>query len=103
MELSTTGGDYFILFFIQVSYFFSYFSYSSFYFSYSFFYLYSSYYFSYSSSFSSEDMIDICGKLAVLHQMLTKLNEDGHKTLIFSQVKALGIPRMIFMMTISQI
>ena len=35
---------------------------------------------------TTEDMIDICGKLAVLHQMLTKLNEKGHKTLIFSQV-----------------
>jgi len=35
---------------------------------------------------SSEDMIDICGKLAVLHQMLTKLNAAGHKTLIFSQM-----------------
>ena len=36
---------------------------------------------------TTEDMIDICGKLAVLHQMLTKLNENGHKTLIFSQVE----------------
>merc|ERR1719430_2695980 len=35
---------------------------------------------------STDDMIDICGKLAVLHQMLTKLNEKGHKTLIFSQM-----------------
>lgn len=35
---------------------------------------------------TTEDMIDICGKLAVLHQMLTKLNEKGHKTLIFSQM-----------------
>lgn len=35
---------------------------------------------------SSDDMIDICGKLAVLHQMMTKLNADGHKTLIFSQM-----------------
>jgi ATP-dependent DNA helicase len=35
---------------------------------------------------SSDDMIDICGKMAVLHQMLTRLNAEGHKTLIFSQV-----------------
>jgi len=35
---------------------------------------------------TTEDVIDICGKLAVLHQMLTKLNEKGHKTLIFSQM-----------------
>jgi len=35
---------------------------------------------------TTDDMIDICGKLAVLHQMLTKLNENGHKTLIFSQM-----------------
>jgi len=35
---------------------------------------------------SSEDMIDICGKLAALHQILTKLRADGHKTLIFSQM-----------------
>merc|ERR1719381_166087 len=38
---------------------------------------------------TTEDMIDICGKLAVLHQMLTKLNEKGHKTLIFSQMTSM--------------
>jgi len=38
---------------------------------------------------STDDMIDICGKLAVLHQMLVKLNADGHKTLIFSQMTSM--------------
>ena len=32
------------------------------------------------------DMVDICGKLQVLDQMVVKLIADGHKTLIFSQV-----------------
>ena len=36
---------------------------------------------------SGPDMVDICGKLQVLDQMLVKLIEDGHKTLIFSQVR----------------
>ena len=46
---------------------------------------------------TTDDMIDICGKLAVLHQMLTKLNENGHKTLIFSQVKPLKIMSCCFL------
>merc|ERR1719219_2591598 len=32
------------------------------------------------------EMIDICGKLQVLDQMIVKLVADGHKTLIFSQM-----------------
>ena len=32
------------------------------------------------------DMIDICGKLQVLDQMVVKLTAGGHKTLIFSQM-----------------
>ena len=32
------------------------------------------------------DMVDICGKLQVLDQMVVKLMADGHKTLIFSQM-----------------
>merc|ERR1712079_213832 len=32
------------------------------------------------------DMVDICGKLQVLDQMVVKLIADGHKTLIFSQM-----------------
>ena len=32
------------------------------------------------------DMVDICGKLQVLDQMVVKLTADGHKTLIFSQM-----------------
>jgi len=35
---------------------------------------------------SGPDMVDICGKLQVLDQMLVQLNENGHKTLIFSQM-----------------
>ena len=35
---------------------------------------------------SGPDMVDICGKLQVLDQMIVKLIADGHKTLIFSQV-----------------
>eukprot|EP00090_Calanus_glacialis_P044240 TRINITY_DN7876_c0_g1_i1.p1 TRINITY_DN7876_c0_g1~~TRINITY_DN7876_c0_g1_i1.p1 ORF type:complete len:630 (-),score=222.37 TRINITY_DN7876_c0_g1_i1:163-1983(-) len=35
---------------------------------------------------SGPDMIDICGKLAVLDQMLDKLVAGGHKMLIFSQM-----------------
>ena len=31
-------------------------------------------------------MVDICGKLQVLDQMIVRLMKDGHKTLIFSQV-----------------
>jgi ATP-dependent DNA helicase len=38
---------------------------------------------------SSNDMIDICGKLAVLNQMLTELIAGGHKTLIFSQMTSM--------------
>ena len=37
------------------------------------------------------DMVDICGKLQVLDQMMVKLIADGHKTLIFSQVLLLII------------
>ena len=35
---------------------------------------------------SGPDMVDICGKLQVLDQMIVKLVADGHKTLIFSQM-----------------
>merc|ERR1719435_783858 len=35
---------------------------------------------------SGPDMVDICGKLQVFDQMLTRLAKDGHKTLIFSQM-----------------
>merc|ERR1719318_746498 len=35
---------------------------------------------------SGPDMVDICGKLAVLDQMLEQLAMGGHKTLIFSQM-----------------
>ena len=38
---------------------------------------------------SGPDMVDICGKLQVLDQMIVKLIADGHKTLIFSQVNIL--------------
>jgi len=38
---------------------------------------------------ATDDMVDICGKLAVLHQMLMKLNSTGHKTLIFSQMTSM--------------
>jgi ATP-dependent DNA helicase len=34
-------------------------------------------------------MIDCCGKLQVLDQMLTRLMQDGHKTLVFSQMTRL--------------
>ena len=33
----------------------------------------------------SEDIIDVCGKMQVLHQMLKRLSNEGHKTLVFSQ------------------
>ena len=32
------------------------------------------------------DIVDICGKLKVLDQMLTELMARGHKILLFSQV-----------------
>merc|ERR1712098_462243 len=35
---------------------------------------------------STQDMVQICGKLQVLDQMLTQLLADGHKVLIFSQM-----------------
>ena len=35
---------------------------------------------------SGPDMVDICGKLQVLDQMVVKLIADGHRTLIFSQM-----------------
>ena len=35
---------------------------------------------------ADEDMIDICGKLKVLDQMLDELAKHGHKVLIFSQM-----------------
>jgi ATP-dependent DNA helicase len=38
---------------------------------------------------ADEDMIDICGKLKVLDQMLAELRERGHKVLIFSQMTKL--------------
>ena len=31
------------------------------------------------------DIIDCCGKMQVLHQMLQRLRDGGHKTLVFSQ------------------
>ena len=36
-----------------------------------------------------QNMIDVCGKLQVLDQMLTRLMKDGHKTLVFSQMTRL--------------
>merc|ERR1719153_2121345 len=36
-----------------------------------------------------QDMIDCCGKLQVLDQMLARLMKDGHKTLVFSQMTRL--------------
>ena len=39
---------------------------------------------------SGPDMVDICGKLQVFDQMIVKLVADGHKTLIFSQVRYLN-------------
>ena len=36
-----------------------------------------------------QKMIDVCGKLQVLDQMLTRLMKDGHKTLVFSQMTRL--------------
>ena len=36
-----------------------------------------------------QKMIDVCGKLQVLDQMLTRLMQDGHKTLVFSQMTRL--------------
>ena len=38
---------------------------------------------------SDEDMIDICGKLKVLDQMLNELSREGHKVLVFSQMTRL--------------
>merc|ERR1711997_119160 len=38
---------------------------------------------------ADEDMVDICGKLKVLDQMLYELEKRGHKTLIFSQMTRL--------------
>jgi len=38
---------------------------------------------------SGPEMIEVCGKLAVLDQMLTQLLSDGHKILIFSQMTKL--------------
>ena len=35
------------------------------------------------------NLIDVCGKLQVLDQMLTRLMKDGHKTLVFSQMTRL--------------
>ena len=35
---------------------------------------------------SDEDMVDICGKLKVLDQMINELVERGHKILVFSQM-----------------
>ena len=35
---------------------------------------------------ADEEMVDICGKLKVLDQMLSELAKRGHKTLIFSQM-----------------
>lgn len=35
---------------------------------------------------ADEDMIDICGKLKVLDQMLNELTKNGHKVLVFSQM-----------------
>lgn len=35
---------------------------------------------------SDEDMVDICGKLKVLDQMIHELTERGHKILVFSQM-----------------
>ena len=35
---------------------------------------------------SDRDMIDVCGKLKVLDQMLIRLMDEGHKVLIFSQM-----------------
>jgi len=32
-----------------------------------------------------QDIIDCCGKMQVLHQMLKRLTSEGHKTLVFSQ------------------
>merc|ERR1719203_2291328 len=32
-----------------------------------------------------QDIIDCCGKMQVLHQMLERLTSEGHKTLVFSQ------------------
>lgn len=38
---------------------------------------------------ADEDMIDICGKLKVLDQMLHELSNRGHKVLVFSQMTRL--------------
>jgi len=38
---------------------------------------------------SGPDMVDICGKLQVLDQMIVRLMKDGHKTLIFSQMTSM--------------
>merc|ERR1711994_368938 len=38
---------------------------------------------------ADEEMVDICGKLKVLDQMLDELAKRGHKTLIFSQMTRL--------------
>ena len=47
------------------------------------------------------DMIDICGKLQVLDQMVVKLTAGGHKTLISSQMtKMLDIYRLVTANTI---
>ena len=35
---------------------------------------------------SAEAMVEVCGKLQVLHQLLPRLRAAGHKTLIFSQM-----------------
>ena len=36
-----------------------------------------------------QGMLDSCGKLQVLNQMLTRLMAGGHKTLVFSQMTRL--------------
>ena len=38
---------------------------------------------------ADEDMVDICGKLKVLDQMLEELMIRGHKVLVFSQMTRL--------------
>lgn len=35
---------------------------------------------------SSQELLEQCGKLQLLHRLLTRLNQRGHKVLIFSQV-----------------
>lgn len=39
---------------------------------------------------SSQELLEQCGKLQLLNRLLLRLKENGHKVLIFSQVRGLA-------------